>query len=101
MIFTSKYSNNNNINNNNNDNDDGNSPNSKDAIKMASGLDFDNNNYNQTAVLNALRYVNNMKTANRVKKIPLIKKKRIINTKNKIKKTKSDDSLDIAAIIAK
>ena len=66
---------------------------------MASGLDFNNNNYSQTAVLNALRYVNSMKTS-KVKKVPLIKKKKIIKAKN-LKKTKSDDSLDIAAIIAK
>jgi hypothetical protein len=78
-----------------------NSPNSKDAIKMASGIDIGTMSNNQT-ILNALRQLGLMKidddsnnNNNKSKKKKVIKKKSRI-----VKRSKSNDSLDIAAIVA-
>ena len=79
-----------------------NSPNSKDAIKMASGIDIGTMSNNQT-ILNALRQLGLMKidddsNSNNNNKS---KKKKVIKKKSRtVKRSKSNDSLDIAAIVA-
>jgi len=79
------------------------SPNSKDAIKMASGIDIGKMSNNQT-ILNALRQLGLMKiddNDNNNNNNNKSKKKKVIKKKNRtVKRSKSYDSLDIAAIVA-
>jgi len=77
-----------------------NSPNSKDAIKMASGIDIGTMSNNQT-ILNAMRQLGLMKIDDNSNNNNKSKKKKVMKKKSRtVKRSKSSDSLDIAAIVA-